>query len=789
MNDFRFRMSESDASPTAGPQADGGEVLIDFGKLRQAARRQRRVLLLWIGGFCLLGIAYLATTPPSYRATSTVLLAGQSTGPVEDVEVSTNLTDSWIETAQQVFRSHDLALRVDDILSLHDNPDYLNAPTSLTSRIIGTVVGSVRQVLDLLSPKPDFDSGGDGTSSAEDTAAQALKSKIARGLQADLIVGRVGRSNALEIGIELHDPVLAARIVNAYTDAYTSDRLSKSFEATTRTTEFLQQRLSELEADARKAAMDAETFRAEAGLVATGDNLMTEENLNRLNAELSLAQGEAARSRALVASYDAALARGADALTEMDQGRQSLPGDERLAEMGQALSALTARRGTVLRNYGPDHPRLEVLDAQIDESARRLYAEMERQAEVARGELEVAQARVASLRDAIVPLVEENSEALRAQIEYRLLEQRTDTLMRLYETFLSQFQETEQLRLYSGSQIRVLTPAEVPRGAASPSAKRVLAIAIVLGLMFGLVHAAIREGRERYVRTAADVIDGLKLRFLGYLPKLSPVERDRAAPEPDADAANADTGPTGGEGSPRRHVIHYPLAHMTGPRTRYSETLRTIRNVSQSSMESRSGTMIGITSILPSEDKTALAADFAGILSVSSSSVLLVDGDPRSRRLSRMLGLESGSDLADVIADTADWRDCRATIAGTNVDVIGWSGATALSHPTDVLSSRGMGEFLIAASREYTHVVVDLSPLGPVVDAREVVPYVDQVVLMAPWGKTPYELVNRTLQQEPELSSRLIGVVLGAVDMDELKRYIGPSQTESFDGVFASYFD
>lgn len=783
MNDFRFRMAESDTRPTGDPQTGGGEVLIDFGKLRQAARRQRRVLLLWIVGFCLLGIAYLATTPPSYRASSTVLLAGQSTGPVEDAETSTNLTDAWIETAQQVFRSHDLAVRVDDILSLHDNPAYLNAPSSLTSRIIGTITGAIRGALELLSPKPDTEAGAEP---AEDAAAQAVKGRIARGLQADLIVGRIGRSNALEIGIELHDPVLAARIVNAYTDAYTSDRLSKSFEATTRTTEFLQQRLSELEADARKAAMDAEAFRAKAGLVATGEGLITEESLSRLHAELSLAQADAARSRALVASYDKALARGAAALTTLDQGRQSLPGDARLAEMGQALSALAARRATVERNYGPDHPRLEVLDAQIDESSQRLFAEMKRQAEVARGEHQVAEARVASLREAIVPLVDDNSEALRAQIEYRLLGQRTDTLMRLYETFLSQFQETEQLRLYSGSQIRILTPAEVPRSAASPSAKRVLAIAIVFGLMAGLVHAAIREGRERYVRTAAEVTDGLKLRFLGYLPKLSLTDRIR---EHDDIAPTSDPVPATGAGSAGRRVIQYPLAHLTGPRTRYSETLRTIRNVSQASIESRSGTMIGITSILPSESKTILAADFAGILSVSSSSVLLVDGDPRSRRLSRLLGLEAGRDLADVIADNADWRDCRAAIAGTNIDVIGWSEGTALSHPTDVLSSRGMGEFLIAASREYSHVVVDLSPLGPVVDAREVVPYVDQVILMAPWGKTPYELVNRTLQQEPELSSRLIGMVLGDVDMEELKRYIDPSQTESFDGVFASYFE
>ncbi|WP_415183149.1 Wzz/FepE/Etk N-terminal domain-containing protein [Phaeovulum sp.] len=776
MSDFRFRMSDSDTRNTANPQPGGGDVLIDFGKLAQAARRQRRVLLLWIAGFCVLGLVYLATTPPSYRAAATVLLAGQSTGQVDNVAVTETVSDASVETAQQVFRSRDLALRVDDILALREKAAFMTPPASLASRTLHTLTGTVRAALDMLSPKPDF---GPGTGGSADAADQALRDKAARSLQGDLIIERIGRSTALQIEFESHDPALAAQIVNAYTEAYTSDQLSTTFEATTRTTKFLQTRLADLETDARKAAMDAETFRAKAGLVATGDRLITEENLNRLNAELSMARAEAARSRALVASYDGALARGVAALTGGAGGRLSLPGDTRLTEMGQALSTLTQRRDGVMRNFGADHPQIAVLDAQIEQSAQRLYAEMERQAEVARGELAVAEARVASLRDAIVPLNEENSEALRAQIEYRLLKQRTDTLMRLYETFLSQFQGAEQLRLYSGSQIRVLTPAEIPRGAASPSAKRVLALMIVLGLMAGLAHAGLREWRERYVRTAADVTDGLKLRFLGYLPPLPVAGRNyEAAPE-----SAKDTAAMGAQ------LIQYPLAHITAPRTRYSETLRTIRHISSTVLPGQGGTVIGVTSILPGVGKTALAADLAGILSVSSHNVLLIDGDPRSQQLSRLLGLGAKGDLAEVIEGSADWRDCRVSIAGTNVEAIGWSGKATLSHPADVLSSRMMREFLIAAAREYSHVVVDLGPLGPVVDARELIALVDQVVLLALWGKTPYGLISETLEQEPELSSRVLGMVLGDVDMRELKNYVGPAQVESFDEELAPYFE
>ncbi|WP_417809350.1 Wzz/FepE/Etk N-terminal domain-containing protein [Thioclava sp.] len=788
MNDPRARASEYATRQGVDQASADGEVLIDFRKLARAARRQRWVMLAWIAGFCVLGLAYLATTPSTYRAASTVLLSGQSSGQVENLAVTETVSDASVETAQQIFQSRDLALRVDDILKLHDNAAYLNAPTSLASRIMGTISGTIRAGVRLISPKRES-SGTEADGSGDDPAANAARNQVARSLQSDLVVSRIGRSTALQIEIALHDPVLAARIVNAYTQAYISDQLNTSFEATTRTTEFLQQRLSELEADARKAAMAAEAYRAEAGLVATGDGLITEENLNRLNAELSLARGEAASSRALVASYDEALSRGAAALKSADQGRLSLPGDARLVQMGQALSALSERRAGVVRNFGPDHPQIAILDAQIDESAQRLYSEMARQAEIARGAQQVAEARVTSLRETLVPLVEENSKALRAQIEYRLLQQRTDTLMRLYETFLTQFQGAEQLRLYSSSQIRVLTAAEVPRDAAAPSAKRVLALVIVLGLLAGLVHAAIRETREHNLRTAAEVMDGLKLRFLGYLPPISLAQRKRAMTRrevaaPERQTASApDAPPTG------RRLIHYPLAHIVEPRSRYCETLRAIRHVSIASLASSSGRMIGVTSVLPYEGKTTLAADLAGILAVPQSRVLLVDGDPRSRRLSHMLGLGTENDLAKVLAGASDWRDCMASFADAAIDVIGWSDSVAASHPTDILASSAMRDFLLSATQDYTHVVVDLAPLSPVVDARDLFLVVDQILLTARWGSTPFDLISRSLQQEPEMASRLLGMVLGDVDMRQLKRYIGPGQAESFDDEFAAYFE
>lgn len=773
--DLRFQDSDGGRRMTDG--ASEGETLFDLGKLLTILRRQRWILAAWVAIFVILGIAVLATTPPTYRAVASVLLIGEPERRADQVGTTGSVTAASVDTAEQLLRSRALALRVVEKLDLDRNETFLDQPVSLMSRIVGGAMNAVRGALDALAPTPERVSGPPATE--EDRIARR-RDAAARRLQQNLFLDSSSRSAAMDIGVELHDPALAAQIANAYTEAYTEDRLETSFDATMRTTEFLKQRLSELETDARRAALAAERFRAESGLVESGDRLMTEDTLGRFSGELSQAQADAARASALVASYDAALARGPEALTGTDIERASLPGDARLGEMEQALSGLMARRAEVARNFGDDHPQVAAIDAQIAGQARRLYAEMERQADVARGQASLADARVASLQNALVPLVDANSEALRAQIEYRLLQQRAESFTRLYEVFLSQFQEADQLRLFPAGQIRVLTPADVPRDAASPSSKRVLALAIVLGLMAGLAHAALREWRDRHLRTGEDVSEGLGVRFLGYLPVL-PAGRRVAAPadrvDGDDDGLSADLATPRIEGAPKP-LVEYPLAHQHVPQSRYSETLRTIRNAATlAPTGGNRGAILGVTSLTEGEGKSTIAADLAGMISIARGRVLLVDGDPRHAGLSRMLGLGPESDMTDAVVDGADWRDRRATIAGTGVDVIGWSDPRSRMHPTEILSAPAVGEILTEAAGEYAHVVVDLSALGPVVDARELIPHIDQFVMVSRWGSTPRAEMQRMLLDEPELASHLLGIVFNRVDMKRLRQFAGATRT------------
>lgn len=111
-----------------------------------------------------------------------------------------------------------------------------------------------------------------------------------------------------------------------------------------------------------------------------------------------------------------------------------------------------------------------------------------------------------------------------------------------------------------------------------------------------------------------------------------------------------------------------------------------------------------------------------------------------------------------------------------------------MTHSSEMLGSKGMRQLLAAARARYSHVILDLAPLGPVVDARVVVPMVDQVVMVAEWGKTPKALLRETLMNEPALMEKTLGVVLNKVDMESLRDYVPQTGGEHYYEEYGDYF-
>ena len=104
-------------------------------------------------------------------------------------------------------------------------------PPSGARRLVSSIIGRVRALL----PEP--------VTQAAQPSAEALAEKAELDLAAQLRdrvrIERAGRSFAIDIGLVAHSPDIAARVVNAYADAYLADQLNANVDASRRTSSWM----------------------------------------------------------------------------------------------------------------------------------------------------------------------------------------------------------------------------------------------------------------------------------------------------------------------------------------------------------------------------------------------------------------------------------------------------------------------------------------------------------------------------------------------------------------------
>ena len=82
-----------------------------------------------------------------------------------------------------------------------------------------------------------------------------------------------------------------------------------------------------------------------------------------------------------------------------------------------------------------------------------------------------------------------------------------------------------------------------------------------------------------------------------------------------------------------------------------------------------------------------------------------------------------------------------------------------------------MRDLMAEARKSFDYIVVDLPPLGPVIDVKAFAPLADGLVLVTEWGATPRALVRSVLNAEPAVAAKVLGLVLNKTDMKKLARY------------------
>ena len=97
-------------------------------------------------------------------------------------------------------------------------------------------------------------------------------------------------------------------------------------------------------------------------------------------------------------------------------------------------------------------------------------------------------------------------------------------------------------------------------------------------------------------------------------------------------------------------------------------------------------------------------------------------------------------------------------------------------------------KFFDELRHSYNYIIVDLSPLAPVIDVRATTNLVDAYVLVVEWGRTKIKLVEHALSEAENVYENLLGVVLNKANMDSVHRYDGHLGDYYRNKHFARYY-
>jgi protein-tyrosine kinase len=193
------------------------------------------------------------------------------------------------------------------------------------------------------------------------------------------------------------------------------------------------------------------------------------------------------------------------------------------------------------------------------------------------------------------------------------------------------------------------------------------------------------------------------------------------------------------------------------------ERFRTLRSRLYQIAATRPLKRVLVTSSVPAEGKTTVAANLAhSIMCQPDRRVLLIDADLRSSRLHHLLGAPGRPGLTDYLR--GDLEQDAVIQNGSQGNLCFIPGGSEVSNPSELLLGDRMKRLLDLVTPVFDWVILDSPPSLAVHDASSLADLCDGVLFVVKAGKTDHQLAEKGSSEF--LKKNLLGVVLNGAEFD-----------------------
>lgn len=294
--------------------------------------------------------------------------------------------------------------------------------------------------------------------------------------------------------------------------------------------------------------------------------------------------------------------------------------------------------------------------------------------------------------------------------------------------------------------------ASLPTAPQFPDEKMAMVVGLLLGLGGGIAFALVRALADRRLRSADDVEQQLSIPVAGTLPDVGSL----------ADG----------------HRLYRPTDVVEGVKAQRAdfavrESLRMLRtNLQFMNVDDPPRTIV-VTSAMPGEGKSTVAANLAGTLAANGVHVILIDGDLRRPTVAETTGVNGDTGLSDVLAGRLAITDALRRVNGIpNLLVL--PAGTLPPNPSELLGSERMRTLLNDLAK-HAMVIVDAPPLLSVTDGAVLTRQADGALVVVSAGRTSYDIVDDALAVLDKIHGHVLGIVLNRL----------PVTGNTYGGVYA----
>jgi capsular exopolysaccharide synthesis family protein len=206
-------------------------------------------------------------------------------------------------------------------------------------------------------------------------------------------------------------------------------------------------------------------------------------------------------------------------------------------------------------------------------------------------------------------------------------------------------------------------------------------------------------------------------------------------------------------------IAHMITHHPT--RSPLAESYRTIRTNLQFMSPDKPIRTLLISSPIPGDGKSTIAANLAIAMAQMGLKTLLVDSDFRKPVLRKVFGVLREEGLTDLLMGKVELAEA---VSPTEVENLTLLPAGAIPpNPSELLGSKRMESLIEQIKNDFDFTIFDSPPVLAVTDAAILGSKLDGALLIASAGKTDKAALKRTREILDRVRTNVLGVIMHMV--------------------------